>query len=141
MAWFIGWETIGDGSPYMTRGWIGRLRLHIFHRGDGDPDCHDHPWAFWTLPLTSYVEEVRAKDGTRMERIVRRLRLHHREADFAHRVLGPEQPGMKIVTLVWRSRGCRAWGFWRDRPGESCWVPWRTYVAIGGKDAPCGESR
>lgn len=45
-------------QPYMTRYWFGRLRLHIFHRGDNDPDPHDHPWNFWTFPLTSYVEEV-----------------------------------------------------------------------------------
>lgn len=25
------------GEPYMTRYWIGNLRLHIFHRGDQDP--------------------------------------------------------------------------------------------------------
>jgi hypothetical protein len=60
---FMGWNTIwgkdGDhDTPYMTRIWIGRLRLHIFHRGDQDPDCHDHPWDFWTFPFTSYVEEV-----------------------------------------------------------------------------------
>jgi hypothetical protein len=45
-------------TPYMTRATIGRLRLHIFWRGDADPDPHDHPWGFWTFPLTSYVEEV-----------------------------------------------------------------------------------
>ena len=44
---FFGRHTIYDdagGTPYMTRYWIGRLRLHIFYRGDADPDCHDHPW-------------------------------------------------------------------------------------------------
>jgi len=45
-------------TVYMTRAWIGNLRMHIFHRGDQDPDCHDHPWDFWTFPLRSYVEEV-----------------------------------------------------------------------------------
>lgn len=45
-------------TPYMTRAWFGRLRFHLFHRGDADPDCHDHPWGFWTFPLRSYVEEV-----------------------------------------------------------------------------------
>ena len=45
-------------TPYMTRWWIGRLRLHVFHRGDQDPDPHDHPWDFWTFPFTPYVEEV-----------------------------------------------------------------------------------
>ena len=60
---FVGFDRLYgvDGeyrTPYMTRLSIGRLRLHIFHRGDADPDCHDHPWDFWTFPLTSYVEEV-----------------------------------------------------------------------------------
>ncbi len=36
---FFGWHTIhgvdGEHSePYMTRVWIGRLRLHVFYRGD-----------------------------------------------------------------------------------------------------------
>ena len=48
----------GKETVYMTRVWFGRLRFHIFFRGDQDPDCHDHPWGFWTFPLRSYVEEV-----------------------------------------------------------------------------------
>lgn len=139
MAAFLGWETIGDGSPYMTRGWIGRLRLHIFHRGDQDPDCHDHPWSFWTFPLVSYVEEVREPDGELHMRRVKRFRFHYRRAEFAHRVLRPAYGSGKIVTIVWRCGRNRAWGFWRDRPGESCWVPWRRYVLEGGKDAPCSN--
>lgn len=50
-------------TPYMTRYWFGRLRLHIFHRGDQDEDCHDHPWDFWTFPFHSYVEEVVESTG------------------------------------------------------------------------------
>jgi hypothetical protein len=91
-------------TPYMTRVWLGRLRLHIFHRGDADPDCHDHPWDFWTFPLTSYVEEVAEKlplhvdsqYGTlfsvqryRLRRqVVRAFRLHYRPATHCHRVIG-----------------------------------------------------
>ena len=48
----------GKETVYMTRAWFGRLRLHVFFRGDQDPDCHDHPWGFWTFPLRSYLEEV-----------------------------------------------------------------------------------
>ena len=51
---FRGWHTIiTDGSKYMTRVWFGRLRVHVFYRGDADADPHDHPWDFWTFPLTS----------------------------------------------------------------------------------------
>lgn len=48
----------GETTPYLTRVVLGRLRLHIFWRGDADPDPHDHPWGFWTFPLTPYSEEV-----------------------------------------------------------------------------------
>ena len=92
-------------TPYLTRVWIGRLRLHIFHRGDADEDCHDHPWDFWTFPLTSYVEEVvngevaRRLHGAgwasgfkdslvRTREIVRAFKIHHRPATHSHRVLG-----------------------------------------------------
>ncbi|MDX8513563.1 hypothetical protein [Mesorhizobium captivum] len=103
----IGCETIYgvDGehkTPYLTRIWIGRLRLHIFHRGDADPDCHDHPWDFWTFPLTSYVEEVAlpARDTYAADdpappqryylarRLVPAFRWSYRPADYTHRVLG-----------------------------------------------------
>lgn len=93
---WIDWNTIygspDNPDPYMTRVWIGRLRLHIFHRGDGDPDPHDHPWDFWTFPLTSYVEEVTTCDPqghhSTVRQVVRGWRLHHRPGTHTHRVLG-----------------------------------------------------
>lgn len=120
---FFGRHTIygvneGDyNTPYMTRYWIGRLRLHIFHRGDNDADPHDHPWNFWTFPLTSYVEEVtepafscgicsspvpvthreygdycmrhgEAVTYDTRRQVVRAFRLHYRPATHTHRVLG-----------------------------------------------------
>lgn len=65
---FLGMNTItlADGEPYLTRIWFWRLRLHIFHRGDADQDLHDHPWDFWTFPLTPYVEEVAIKKVRRI---------------------------------------------------------------------------
>lgn len=105
---FMGWSTIWDRAnaanktPMMTRIWIGRLRLHIFWRGDGDPDCHDHPWDFWTFPLTPYVEEVanyqrdtitpgepeRPKRYFYTKEVVPRFRWSFRPAEYTHRVLG-----------------------------------------------------
>jgi len=104
---FAGWHTIfgveGEhGTPYLTRVWVGRLRLHVFHRGDADPDCHDHPWDFWTFPLTAYVEEVvrpdrqARADGAapplprfhRFRQVVPALRWSYRPAEHTHRVLG-----------------------------------------------------
>ncbi len=108
-GWF-GWNTIygrdsDKGTPYMTRIWIGRLRLHVFHHADSDPDPHDHPWDFWTFPLTSYVEEVTTQQSIRTEedwndfsnvcsvyrghlQVVPAFRLNFRPATHCHRVLG-----------------------------------------------------
>lgn len=167
---FCGWNTIfgreGDhATPYMTRIWFGRLRLHIFHRGDADPDCHDHPWDFWTFPLTPYVEEVVTEcemdeSFFRQKRIVPAWRLTFRPAEHCHRVLGRylgpppkhdmwlygegriKQPVIlygsgRIVTLVWRGTARRKWGFRKERNHRWCWVAWKEYVFGGGKSAPC----
>lgn len=156
-------------TPYMTRIWLGPLRLHIFYRGDRDEDCHDHPWDFWTFPFTSYVEEVIdpyfaeklqnsdalafVKLTSRIPitylRVVKAWRFHHRSALYCHRVLGrysgkgidsvPAINDRKIVTLVWRTGVYRKWGFLKNRNGKWCWVPHKEYVFGSGKDAPCSD--
>ncbi|MDK4704302.1 hypothetical protein PH562_18765 [Rhizobium sp. CNPSo 4062] len=187
---FAGFDTIygdedGQRTPYMTRVWIGRLRLHIFHRGDADPDCHDHPWDFWTFPLTSYVEEVVDPDISALAQaasfapvirpdspiitrnIVPAFRWSHRPSTHCHRVLGrysgvyftangkmtdeapaddtdwrvPLADSRKIITIVWRGRSGRRWGFLKLRDGRFCWVHWKEYIFRGGKTAPCDDSQ
>lgn len=171
MDWkILGFRTIygRDGehwNPYMTQVWIGRLRLHIFHRGDLDPDCHDHPWEFWTFPLNSYVEDVAEQNTiTNLDllgepikvtrKLVEAFKVHHRPAEYAHRVIGRASPDTmarsvfnqagplrtepgRIVTLVWRGRGERKWGFLKRRNKQWCWVPWKEYVYGEGKNTPC----
>ncbi len=88
----------------------------------------------------------------------------YRPATHCHRVLGAYKPGLgpvqinytvkedgtevgltsniidpnrKIVTLVWRGKANRSWGFLKNRDGKWCWVAWRDYVFAGGKDGPC----
>jgi len=123
-------------TPYLTRVVLGSLRLHVFHRGDADPDCHDHPSDFWTFPLTSYVEEY-VRLGQKHLRVVKAFRLHLRRAEFAHRVIArwsgrkavaldhpsatDERP---IATIVWWGRKRRSWGFHTAQG----WVPWRVYL-------------
>lgn len=99
---FMGAHTIlHEGDPYMTRYWFWRLRVHVFHRGDKDTDPHDHPWDFWTFPLTSYVEDVWYNDGgiqivndrvspvlNRRREVVRAWRWNKRLAEHTHQVLG-----------------------------------------------------
>ncbi len=114
----------------MTR-W-GRLYLHIFHRGDADRDPHNHPFDFWTFPLTSYWEMVMDYEGELTVNKVRRWRWTKREATHVHRVVGPvtrfcqhtrrEVYGDGLdelilgrrwfITLVWRGPTYRRWGFW-----------------------------
>lgn len=92
---------VRGNKPYMTRLIIGRLRFHIFHRGDLDADPHDHPWNFWTFPLRSYVEEVAIPVGGYIggprsgesnfeirRFVVERFRWHFRPAEHRHRVIG-----------------------------------------------------
>jgi hypothetical protein len=109
MRLLVDFETLygdeGDRrTPYLTRLIIGRLRLHVFHRGDADPDPHDHPWDFWTFPLTPYVEEIATKGlepvgeydpwasraivVTMARKIVPAFRWSYRPAEYTHRVLG-----------------------------------------------------
>lgn len=144
-------------TPYMTRLAFLRLRLHIFHRGDADPDCHDHPWGFWTFPLVAYVEEVLNKDtGQLVNRVVRSWRWSYRPATHAHRVLyshylrdGSNCFGQlvserhlfskKIVTIVWAEQPYRTWGFWKKRNGQLCWQYWKDYIFKGGKHAACDD--
>jgi hypothetical protein len=162
---FWGDDGHGGWSVYMRKwGLFGRLWLHVFERGDADEDGHDHPFDFWTFPLTSYVEEVTvwdplpvAVEGSnyrREVRVVKAFRLHYRPAEYTHRVLGRRGELLtgsggsmfgvedvvvsgRIVTIVWtRPRG-RPWGFLKLRDGRWCWQDWRKYVEEGGKHAPC----
>lgn len=157
----FGFRTIrgDDGSVYMAQAFLGRLRLHVFQRGDADEDPHDHPWSFWTFPLTSYVEMVTVPtpDGAgyaSYENVVRAFVPHHRPAEYLHRVLGRARPGAwtgliwlnergplhrpgRIVTVVWRGAGGRAWSFLKHRDGRWCWQGWKEYVREGGRSAPC----
>ena len=121
------WGGQGDRTPYMTRVVLGRLRLHVFHRGDADTDCHDHPSDFWTFPLVSYLEAYIDADGALQQRVVKAFRLHFRRAEFAHRVIRPAAGEGQIATLVWWGRKRREWGF--HTPGG--WIPWRVYVGEG----------
>lgn len=129
-----------DGSeedPYLTRWIVGRLRLHKFHRPDGDKAPHDHPWDFWTFPLVSYVEEVfDPQTGKTIVHVVERFKVHYRPAVHCHRILGKwsgldQRHGYKgplptvgpIWTIVWTGPVIRKWGFY----SKGMWYPWRMF--------------
>ena len=122
----------GDGKLYLTRialmpetrwGW---LQLHVFHSADNEV-CHDHPFDFWTFPLSTYMEEVcfgLCHVGRRIK-IVERFKWHKRPHSYAHRVLGrPVYTGPgNVWTLMWRTPKIAEWGFFVD--GEK--IPWHVY--------------
>lgn len=144
-------------SPYLLRIHLtpqtrwGKLYFHIFYRGDGDKDPHDHPWDFWTFPLRPYWEEVSDFDGFKRVHVVTRFKWHLRPAEYRHRVLrgywiksalGSKAPGhwynttyheekqIKIFTFIWCRPKRREWGFWvTDDAGEPQFVHWKDYTA------------
>lgn len=144
-----------QNDPYQTRyRWKHRVgtqtRLHVFHRGDEDPDPHDHEWDFWTFPLTDYFEEVweRGPKGvwTIHIRKVEAFHWHFRKATHIHRVLMLEGDS-PVRTIVRTGKPFREWGFWRaDFPRAAIpsanvgglflslanrrFVPWREYLDI-----------
>lgn len=143
----IGWAQLifgqmnGQRTLYLARlpltpmtPW-GQLLFHTFYRGDEDPDPHDHPWAFWTLPLgTGYWEQVMQRDGSLEMNHVPAWKWSWRDFTYTHRVLYPDTgiDGMFVLpittwdeserdryaawpmrTLVWRGPYKKfTWGFW-----------------------------
>lgn len=118
-------------TPYMTRytlfacRWF-TVKLHEFHRGDSDPDFHDHPWPFVSLILSGGYWEFtpRGRSWKAPGAIVL-----HRASD-AHRVEMPKPSW----TLLICGRKSREWGF----HAPTGWCRWTTYVR-GGRSACADE--
>lgn len=125
-----------------------RWALHVFYRSDEDPDPHDHPWDYDTMPLwSSYLDETWefSHAGVDEERwramgapswirritnsvVVRPFRWHRRAAEHIHRVR-LIVPGRRVVTLVRTGPKRRAWYFYTPRgrvPNEDYHGPERT---------------
>lgn len=107
---------------------IGTVRLHKFYRGDNDRAPHDHPWAFITFPLSSYIEHHFVDGVSQGYREVKAFRFHYRPAKFEHIVLGRGKlcdcgcGGATInpkpfYTIVLGGYKGNEWGFWPE-PGK-----------------------
>jgi hypothetical protein len=126
----------GVNGPYLTVQTlldctIGRrfsICLHDFHRGDEDPDCHDHPFHFLSIILRgSYREHLYG--GRSVDR--RRFSWALRRATHRHRVELLHQP---VLTLCIKLDAKREWGFWKD----GNFIPWRDYIKLKGLE-PIGD--
>lgn len=136
---FYRWAIIGGGfGRPLIKAERYSVKVHHFLPSGDDRDVHDHPWAFWTLVLWGYYDDLMACpecdgdgrtllgragvgrvaywcprcDGNRA--IVReRMRfgkLRFRPANHAHRTkAGPRG----CWTLVVTGPKVRTWGFWR----------------------------
>lgn len=145
----------GEWSPYLSRVEItGSLSIHVIHRGDGDPDPHDHKRAFFTFPFVSYVEHVyeHSFEGSDTCRVVRAWRPHFRGRTFTHRILGrwsgerdritgaalpTHVPGAIATLVLWVGRKRSEWGFWVYEPNRlrfrRLFVPWKAYIERRGR--------
>ena len=116
----------------------GQLYLHIFITGDEDPDPHNHPWDFWTLPFRSYREEVYNGlyvDPVRVDTLPA-FQWQFREAGHIHRVIGPVRGKFPFLTLVWHKPKSREWGFWKVDPKtgrRTVFEHWKSYNSKGKK--------
>jgi hypothetical protein len=131
-----------EAAPYLTRYFLaedaaaGSVYLHHFHRGDGDPELHNHPWGGISLILAGgYREERRIGDAEsyRVEqRVYRAGSVNELEADTFHRLDLLEDAG-ECWTLFVTGPRVQTWGFWDRTSGA--FTPWDEFVA---RRAPAG---
>lgn len=133
------------GEPYLTRykllwipilGW--KVWLHHIHRSDESSDLHDHPWWFWSIPLTEggYWEHY-GDPYKRERRHCERGRLYWHDRFFRHTIFNI--PRNDVWTLVLRGPTVRRWGFWPRCEEHYEWMPWETYCERYDQGAPVCE--
>lgn len=122
-----------DREKYLTRWYLLRTSalgvfLHLFHRSDEDRALHDHPWSFITVILwrgyiehTGCVDPACTREAHNKARRKWPLMICYRPAEWRHRV--ELVNGKPAVTLVFRFRERRIWGFW-ERTGFVAWNKW-----------------
>ena len=101
--------------------------LHYFHRPDEDPDCHDHPFHFFTLVLRGgYREEVEI-NGKRKINHLGFLSFGFRKASYLHRIISIKKPCWSLCIKI-SPKTVKLWGFVKD--GK--WVYWKDYIKAKG---------
>lgn len=133
----------GEASrrTYLYRLALGRLYVHWFCREDMDRDPHDHPFEYWTFPLMGYTERVFRPESHCFEDVhVSAWRWSYRAATHCHQITRTDSGRWPLITIVWRGRNVRRWGFWcYELPAWRSWVWWKSYHYATGSD-PGAES-
>lgn len=134
-----------DGSPYLSRhslvrrSWLPKcwpftslpsVYLHYFHRGDEDPQLHNHPWPYSvSLILTGGYHEERRVEGKIHSFIYRPGNINIIRRDDYHRVELLD-PARGAWTLFLAGFGGRvpddSWEFWDRQTGV--YTPWQEFV-------------
>ncbi len=124
----------GTGGPYLTRYRVYRgerfgVFLHEFHRGDEDPEHHNHPW-MWGLALLlwgGYVEHRLRPNGT-----VRRRTFYPGMLNFIRRVTyhRVDLRKKKSWSLFFVGPKVDEWGFLH--PVTKTYTHWETFVRRKG---------
>lgn len=129
----------GRQGPYLTVYRLAKFKLfrtfsiclHYFHRPDEDPDCHDHPFHFFTLVLWGgYYEEF--PDGR--ERHMKWTGFGFRKASFLHRIRFVEAHTWTLCIKM-SPKVERKWGFLVN----GVWLYWRDYIKSKGLEPINGD--
>lgn len=106
---------------YMNRWWfIPRtkwlpfaVRLHLIHRADRAPHCHDHPGTFRTIILRGWYVEYREQEGKWYTRMEGSTAIMPRGQFHTISEVSPNGCLTLVIAYGWaKNRG--QWGFNRD---------------------------
>jgi hypothetical protein len=104
----IGWEEIGEDFirfQLLKTPWFN-LYLHRLWAPQAHPECHDHPWWFYTIVLKNGYFEYQAGDKVWYYRLPGAFL--YRPANFSHNVI---TPWGVCWSLVLTGPKVREWGF------------------------------
>lgn len=115
-----------DGIEWNDRAGPLAVYLHKFHRGDDDPEPHNHPWS-WSLAVIlsgGYVEYRLGNDNKLHSRQMWPGALNLIRGDDFHRV---ELLDKESWSLFIAGPRVSSWGFWDTKAQRL--VPWREFIA------------
>lgn len=112
---------------------FGGLFVHVFYRSDEDPDCHCHPWNFFTFVLRGgYQDETweyspleQPMYQVAYQKTMKAGAFGVRRAEHMHRVRLLD-PSRRTWTFVVRGPKRREWYFYTPQ-GR---VHWKTYLGV-----------